>query len=81
MGNDIDLTVENKFLELRTAAEDEFDELNFEGLKYDTSSDTFHDLEIDVINNTTEHDSIVELVVVEHDMFYKRFRCKYKETR
>ncbi|XP_022156564.1 uncharacterized protein LOC111023439 [Momordica charantia] len=75
LDEDMDLTADNRFIDLKTTIDDEFDELDLEG-EHDIYSQTFNDM----VNNIAEHDSIFQPVAAKNEMLYKGFRCSDKET-
>ncbi|XP_022143566.1 uncharacterized protein LOC111013435 [Momordica charantia] len=79
LDEDMDLIADDRFIELRTITDDEFDELDLEG-EHDIPSPTFNDIANDMVNCNAEHDSIIQPLPAENDMLYKRFMCNDKET-
>ena len=77
--DDEDMVANNQYKDFRTEIDDEFKELDFDVREHDIPSNTFTDLDMDVLNNVREHDPIVAHVVVDNTQLYKGMICQDKE--
>ena len=68
-----------EYRDFRTETDDEFQEMDFDGREYEVPSNTFTELDMNVVDNIREHDPIIVSMLTTNIKLYKGMICENKE--